>query len=92
MHAQIFCIYMLVIAFAYFLYLFADIRCHIDRAKKQYRERHQRAQNIAESIKKERCAVIESENQVLFSFYAFSSTTTTKTTLIGIVHMLLSIW
>lgn len=69
MHAQIFCIYMLVIAFAYFLYLYADIRYHKYRAKHQKRMDHnQRTQNVDEFIKGE-CADIDSGNQVLFTFF-----------------------
>lgn len=59
---QIFCIYMLIIAFAYFLYLFADIRYHIYRAKNQFKECIQRTQHIEKFMEKERA--IDSENQV----------------------------
>lgn len=67
MHAQIFCIYMLLVAFAYFLYLYADIRYHIYCSKNQFKDRIQRIQQIDEYIKKERCT--DSGNQVLFIFY-----------------------
>lgn len=58
---------MLLIAIAYFLYLFAfDIRYHIYRAKNQFKDRFQRTQHINKFLEKERAG--DNGNQVLFIF------------------------
>ncbi|XP_055296864.1 proton channel OtopLc-like isoform X5 [Sitodiplosis mosellana] len=50
---QVFCIYMLLMAFAYFLYLYIDIRCYVYRAKNQLKRRLERKKLIdAHIIKK----------------------------------------
>lgn len=49
---QALCIYMQLMAFAYFLYLYIDIRLHVYRAKNQLKVRIERTQLIDEYIKK----------------------------------------
>lgn len=48
---QAFCIYMLLMAFAYFLYLYIDIRLHVHRAKNELKHRIERKQRIDDYIK-----------------------------------------
>lgn len=47
---QAFCIYMLITSFAYFLFLFTDIRLHVNRAKMALEDRQERQQLIEEHI------------------------------------------
>lgn len=49
---QAFCIYMIVVAFAYFLFLYIDIRIHVNRAKEAIRDRELRRQILEEHINK----------------------------------------
>lgn len=69
MRVQIYCIYMLLIAFAYFLYLFADIQYHIYRTKNQFKDHIERTQHIDECMKTERAINKGDGNQVLFIFH-----------------------
>lgn len=69
MRLQIYCIYMILIAFAYFLYLFADVRYHIYRTKNQFKDHIERTQHIDEYMKTGRAINKSGGIQVLFIFH-----------------------
>ena len=47
---QIFCIYMLTLALAYFIFLYIDIRLHIRKARQAVRERDEQMKQYEEQV------------------------------------------